>query len=232
MPGLRRRSVMADRESALGLQQVLGFGSYETAWAWLHKLCRAMARPDRERLRGVAEVDETFVGGRHVSKFGAGTDKVPVMVAVERIGAHRCGRVRLAVADAPGTLQLVEFAASAVEQGSTIRTDGARILRRLGDMGYAHEYVASYGSPDLARELPGVHLVSSLLKRWITGTLHYNVSREHLPYYLDEYTFRFNRRASASRGMLFYLLLQRSVATDPHRLTELTRTGGHSADGQ
>jgi transposase-like protein/predicted RNA-binding Zn-ribbon protein involved in translation (DUF1610 family) len=209
--------------SALGLQTVLGFGSYETAWAWLHKLRRTMVRPDRERLRGVVEVDETFVGGRSAGKFGAGSDKVPVMVAVERLGGRRCGRVRLAVADAPGTLQLVEFAASVVEPGSTIRTDGARMLRRLGAMGYTHEYVASYGDPDRAQELPGVHLVASLLKRWIIGTLHYHVSREHLPYYLDEYTFRFNRRASVARGMLFYRLLQQAVATDPHPLTELIK---------
>ncbi|GAA2067324.1 hypothetical protein GCM10009839_93910 [Catenulispora yoronensis] len=121
--------------SALGLQGALGFGSYETAWAWLHKLRRAMVRPDRERLDGVVEIDETFVGGRSAGKPGVSTDKVPVKVAVERLGPHRFGRVRLAVADAPATLQLVAFAASVVEPGSTIRTDGARMLRRLGDMG-------------------------------------------------------------------------------------------------
>ena len=118
---------------------------------------------------------------------------------------------------------MVEFEAYVVEPGSTIRTDGARMRRRLGDMGYAHEYVASYGSPELAQELPGVHLVASLLKRWIAGTLHHHVSREHLPYYLDEHTFRFNRRSSNARGMLFYRLLQQAVATDPHPLAELVK---------
>ena len=49
--------------SALGLQRVLGLGSYETAWTWLHKLRRAMVRPDRDRLTGWVEVDETYVGG-------------------------------------------------------------------------------------------------------------------------------------------------------------------------
>jgi transposase-like protein len=189
-------------------------------------------RPDRERLSGIVEVDETFVGGRTAGKRGAGSDKVPVMVAVEQLGKHRCGRVRLAVADAPGTLQLVQVAASVVEPGSTIRADGARMLRRLGEMRYRHEYVASYGSPELSKELPGVHMVASLLKRWIAGTMHYHVSREQLPYYLDEYTFRFNRRRSASRGMLFYRLLQQAVATDPHPLAELTMVVDRSVAGQ
>uniref|UniRef100_UPI0017BCB93E transposase n=1 Tax=Sporichthya sp. TaxID=65475 RepID=UPI0017BCB93E len=67
----------------------------------------------------------------------------------------------------------------------------------------------------------GVHMVASLLKRWLIGTLHYRVSDEHLPYYLDEYAFRFNRRNSTARGMLFYRLLQQAVATDPHPLNEL-----------
>ena len=208
--------------SALELQRQLGFGSYETAWAWLHKLRRAMVRPDRDRLHGVVEVDETFVGGRSTGKRGASTDKVPVQVAVERIGAHRLGRVRFAVADAPGTLSLVEFAVETVEPGSHIKTDGARMLRRLADRGYTHDYVSTYSSPDGAGDLPGVHRVASLLKRWIAGTLHHRVSDKHLPYYLDEYAFRFNRRTSTARGMLFYRLLQQAVDTDPHPLAELT----------
>ncbi|CAN5663718.1 IS1595-like element ISSod11 family transposase [soil metagenome] len=207
--------------SALALQQQLGFGSYETAWAWLHKLRRAMVRPDRDRLSGLVELDETFVGGVSVGKAGAGTDKVPVQIAVERVAASKLGRVRFALADAPGSLSLVDFGCSTVMPGSTIRTDGARMLRRLSDRGYIHEYTTVYNSPDKAQELPGVHMVASLLKRWLVGTLHYRVSDKHLEYYLDEYAFRFNRRNSNARGMLFYRLLQQAVATEPHPLTEL-----------
>jgi hypothetical protein len=207
--------------SALGLQNALGFGSYETAWAWLHKLRRAMVRPERDLLTGVVEVDETFIGGRSAGKKGGSTDKVPVMVAVEGLGPRRLGRVRFGVDDAPGTVKLVEFAASTIAEGSTVRTDGARMLRRLATMGYTHEYVNGYASADISNELPGVHLVASLLKRWIAGTLHHHVSLEQLPYYLDEYAFRFNRRTSAARGMLFYRLLQQAVATDPHPLQDL-----------
>ena len=207
--------------SALGLQRVLGFGSYETAWAWLHKLRRAMVRPDRDRLAGVVEVDQSFLGGRAAGQLGAATDKVPVMIAVERVDQRRIGRIRLEVAEAPGTLELVDFACDVVQPGATIRTDGARMFRRLAGLGYTHQPVAGYNAPDIKAVLPGVHLVSSLLKRWAAGTLHHAISDRHLPYYLDEFTFRFNRRNSRARGMLFYRLLQQAVETDPHPLTEL-----------
>jgi len=212
--------------SATGLQQNLGFGSYETAWAWLHKLRRAMVRPDRELLGGVVEVDETFVGGVSDGRDGASTDKVPVMVAVERVGSHKLGRVRLEVAPLPGSLEAVRFAARVVAPGSTISTDGARMFRRLADMGYTHTFVTAYNAPDPEKVLPGVHRVASLLKRWLIGTLHYAVSAQHLPYYLDEYTFRFNRRTARARGLLFYRLLQQAVNTDPHPLTELIHPTG------
>ncbi len=211
--------------SAAGLQQNLGFGSYETAWAWLHKLRRAMVRPDRDRLGGpdvAVEVDETFIGGVSPGRPGAGTGKATVMIAVERPGPHRLGRVRLEVAPGPGTLSVVEFAARVVEPGSTIRTDGARMFRRLDDMGYTHTYVTGYDAVDPLEVLPGVHRVASLLKRWLTGTLHHGASHTHLPYYLDEYTFRFNRRTSRARGLLFYRLTQQALATDPHPLASLT----------
>ena len=211
--------------SAQGLQRVLGFGSYETAWAWLHKLRRAMVRPDRDRLAGTVEVDETMVGGVSPGLFGAATGKVPVMIAVERNQTRRLGRVRLAVADRPGSLALVDWAASVVEPGSTINTDGAPVLRRLADRGFDHHATPAYSAVDQSSVLPGVHLVASLLKRWLIGTLHYRVEQQHLPYYLDEYTFRFNRRTARSRGLLFYRLLQQAVNTDPHPLATLLKPG-------
>lgn len=208
--------------SAANLQQQLGFGSYETAWAWLHKLRRAMVRPDRDLLSGIVELDETFIGGVSVGKPGASTDKVPVQIAVEVTETRKLGRVRFAIAERPGTRQLVDFGCEVIEPGSTVRTDGLRTLRQLGDLGYTHEYVNGYNAEDRDQVLPGAHLVASLLKRWLTGTLHYSVSDKHLAYYLDEYAFRFNRRRSTARGMLFYRLLQQAVATDPHPLAELT----------
>jgi len=208
--------------SAQGLQRVLGFGSYETAWAWLHKLRRAMVRPGRNRLAGIVEVDQSFIGGKSPGQRGPSSDKVPVMIAVERVGPRQLGRVRLSVARAAGTLELVDFAREVTEPGSTVRTDGARMFTRLASLGYTHEPVTGYRAADPGTVMPGVHLVSSLLKHWAAGTLHQRISPQHLPYYLDEFTFRFNRRRSSARGMLFYRLLQQAAHTDPHPLTELT----------
>jgi len=208
--------------SALGLQRVLGFGSYETAWAWLHKLRRAMVRPERDRLAGIVEAGQSFPGGKSAGRPGPSSGKAPIMIAAERISAHRLGRIRLRVAKAPGTLELADFACEVTEPGSVIRTDGAAMFRRLATLGYAHEPVAGYSAPDRDAVMPGAHLVSSLLKRWTAGTLHQRISPQHLPYYLDEFTFRFNRRRSSTRGMLFYRLLQQAAGTDPHPLTELT----------
>lgn len=216
--------------AAQSLQRVLGFGSYETAWAWMHKLRRAMVRPDRDLLAGTVEVDETFVGGVAPGLLGASTDKVPVQVAVERVGAKKLGRVRFRVASAPGTLELVDFATEVTEPGSLVRTDGARMMRRLADLGYDHIGVDGYSADDPSTVLPGVHLVASLLKRWLIGTLHYRVDRAQMAYYLDEFAFRFNRRTAKSRGLLFYRLLQQAVNTDPHPLATLVRTS-YQVDG-
>lgn len=210
--------------SAQGLQRVLGFGSYETAWAWMHKLRRAMVRPERDLLSGTVELDETFVGGVSTGKPGASSDKVTVMVAVEKTGKGRkLGRIRLQVTARPGTVALVEFAQEVVKPGSTIHTDGARTLRQLADLGYTHEYVTGYNAADKTEVLPGVHLVASLLKRWLSGTMHFAVSERHLDYYLDEFTFRFNRRDSNSRGLLFYRLMQQAANTGPQPLHTLLK---------
>ena len=211
--------------SAQGLQRVLGFGSYETAWAWMHKLRRAMVRPDREQLSGDVELDEIFVGGRATGRPGAGTAKLPIMVAVERRGRGQLGRVRMQVADRPNTGAILDFAHDVIAEGSTVHTDGTRLFRKLTTLGFEHEYVTSYKVEDPDTVMPGVHLVSSLLKRWLTGTLHYAVSGDHLDYYLDEFTFRFNRRRSAKRGLLFYRLLQQAVDADPHPLKDLIGGG-------
>jgi transposase-like protein len=207
--------------SAQGLKDALGFGSYETAWAWLHKLRRAMVRPDRELLDGVVELDQSFVGGRSTGKRGPSSDKAPITIAVERDERGRLGRVRLELADKVGGLDMIDFACDVIAPGATIRTDGARMFTRLADKGFIHEPTPGNTAEDLDAVMPGPHLVSSLLKRWTAGTLHYRLSRQHLPYYLDEFTFRFNRRTSKARGMLFYRLLQQAVDTNPHPLKEL-----------
>lgn len=207
--------------SALGLQRVLGLGSYETAWVWMHKLRRAMVVPGRELLSGTVEVDETYVGGISRGMAGMSTAKVPVMVAAENLGRNRIGRIRLEPTP-PGRLQAYEFAKRVVAPGSLIKSDGAAQFLHLTKDGYKHERYVQLGSKTPAHEtLPAVHMVASQLKRWMIGTMHYGASREQFEYYLDEFTFRFNRRTSKSRGLLFYRLLNQAVQTGPHPLKKL-----------
>jgi transposase-like protein/predicted RNA-binding Zn-ribbon protein involved in translation (DUF1610 family) len=202
--------------SALGLQRVLGLGSYRTAWTWLHKLRRAMVRPGRDRLTGAVEVDETFVGGvepgegrRHVGK------KALVAIAAE-VRGPAIGRIRLRRVADSSAASLLPFVQEAVTPGTVVITDGLQSYRGLPEVGYRHDRRVLLGSGESADAvLPRVHRVASLLKRWLLGTHQGAVSREHLDYYLDEFTFRFNRRTSHHRGKLFYRLLEQAVAVDP-----------------
>ena len=202
--------------NARGVQRVLGLGSYETAWTWLHKLRRAMVRPGRDRLAGRVEVDETLLGASEKGVLGRETHtKAKIVVAAQEDGL-RIGRIRMRrVPDFSGK-SLVGFVEEAVEPGSTVHTDGWQAYNELTAKGYHHEVTALEGRNEAASELlPRVHRVVSLLKRWLMGTLHGGISREHLDYYLDEFTFRFNRRTSGSRGKLFYRLVQHAVAIRP-----------------
>lgn len=213
--------------SALGVKRVLGFGSYQTAWAWLHKMRRAMVRPDRDRLEGLVEVDETYVGATEPGLDGRRTDsKAIVAIAVELRQPRGLGRVRMARLDEITQPEIVRFVSGAVTPGSVVRTDGWNIYRRLAQEGYQHDPLSIVGTGDPAHVvMPGVHRVASLLKRWLAGTLHHGIGHDHLEYYLDEFTFRFNRRNSRSRGLLFYRLLQQAVTTDPHPYRELLGEG-------
>jgi len=218
--------------SAKSLQQVLGFGSYETAWAWLHKLRRAMVRPERELLGGpgqAVELDETNVGGRSTGMSGPRyANKAKVVIAVERLQPKGLGRVRLRHID-PTTLttEVAAFAQASIAPGSVVYTDAGKHYQRFArELDLTHEPIALVHAADPAHEiLPAVHRsIAALLKRWLAGTLHHGQSFEHLDYYLDEFTFRFNRRTSRSRGLLFYRLLQQALNTDPHPLNDLTAT--------
>ena len=200
--------------STLGLQRVLGLTRYETVWIWLHKLRTAMVRPGRDRLSGLVEVDETFIGGPKHGKRGRGASgKTLVLVAVEDKNNH-LGRIRLRrVADASGA-SLAPAVRECVAPGSTVRTDGWSGYVGLASEGYKHEVVRQEAGVDQSL-LPLVHRVVALLKRWLAGTHQGAVRPSHLDYYLDEFTFRFNRRTSRSRGKLFYRLVQQAVAVDP-----------------
>lgn len=205
--------------SALGLQRVLGLGSYQTAWAMLHRYRRAMVRPGRDRLGGIVEVDETLVGGLTPGRKGRAVGaKDLVAVAVEQDGKG-LGRCRLELIGDAGSTTLGKFLVDNVTEGSTVITDGWQGYRSA-TRGYRHErHLVTGGDPSAL--LPGVHRVSSLLKRWLLGTHQGGIASTHLQDYLDEFTFRFNRRTSRARGLLFFRLLEQAVDHDPVRYRDL-----------
>jgi len=215
--------------SAEGLQQILGLNSYQTAWTWLHKIRKAMVRTERSKLTGTVEVDETYIGGEeHSTSTGRGTgNKVLVAIAVElketgsKTGLKIPGRVRLCVIADASTASLMPFITNNIEKGSEVITDGWSGYAFLPTNGYKHTiYVQSKKKTD-EQILPHVHLVISLLKRWLLGTHQGAVSDKHMQAYLEEYTFRFNRRHAAKRGFLFYRLLEGAVNCSPLTYDEL-----------
>lgn len=215
--------------SALGLQRVLGLGSYQTAWAMLHRLRRAMIRPGRERLSGVVEVDESYVGGRDVGRRKGrrtarqGPEGPPleskksiVVIAVEVLEPKGFGRLRLRRVPAADEDSVLPFVLEAIDPGATVRTDGSWAYRSLDKHGYVRDKTVMLGSGDPAHvSMPAVHRVAALLKRWLLGTHQGAIQPHQLDSYLDEFTFRFNRRASRSRGLLFYRLLEQAVVIEP-----------------
>lgn len=205
--------------SANNLKDFMGFGSYETAWTWLHKLRRAMVRKSREKLTGIVEVDETYIGGEEIGtgKQGRGAEeKNLVVVATECIG-KQIGRVRFKIIPNASGESLLPFIKENVECGSTVITDGwTGYISLSKKKEYEHIIKVISGSGKQAHELlPHVHMVDSLLKRWINGTHQGKISSKHLEYYLDEFAFRFNRKLSTHRGKLFYRLLQQAASTSP-----------------
>ena len=220
--------------SAEGLKQVLGLSSYETAWTWLHKIRKAMVFSDRAKLSGIVEVDETYIGGEeHNNSTGRGTgNKVLVAIAAELIeagrenktGLKKIGRVRLAAVPDASKTSLLAFIHNNVEEGSEVITDGWASYASLCKNNYKHTVYVQSKKKDDEKILPHVHLIVSLLKRWLLGTHQGAVSDKHMQAYLEEYTFRFNRRNSAKRGLLFYRLLESAVNTTPITYTDLVST--------
>jgi hypothetical protein len=207
--------------NALGLQRVLGLGSYETAWTMLHRLRRAMVRLGREQLHGEVEVDETYLalGDRKspISPKGRKSNTAQILVAVAvEIQPKGFGRIRLRSIERGDKDTLERFVSEAIAPGSLVHTDGSAAYLSLQDLGFGHRQTVHLGSATPAHEsMPGVHRVAALLQRWLMGTHHGAVQPSQLDFYLDEFVFRFNRRTSTSRGLLFYRLLQQAVQTGP-----------------
>jgi transposase-like protein len=212
--------------SAKTLERTLGI-SYRTAWAMLQRYRVAMVRSERDRLSGAIEVDETLIGGvGQGGKRGRGASKSIVVIAVEVKEPKGFGRVRMRhIPDSSG-VQLEQFVSEVVSKDAIIRTDGWTGYNGLREHGHFHERTILSSSGDPAHvAMPGVHRVASLLKRWILGTYQGSVDPEHLQSYIEEFTFRFNRRTSKSRGFVFYRLMEQSMITDP--ITEADVTFGY-----
>lgn len=207
--------------SALGLQRVLGLGSYQTAWTILHRLRRAMVRPERERLRGMVEVDEVYVdlGDREDDRKrlkGKGeTTQLIVAVAAEVLEPKGIGRIRLRRIETASQEHVQPFVEESIEPPAQVHTDGSWAYRFLEEKGYVHQRTVVQGGGKLIASLPVVNRVASLLKRWLLGTHHGAIQPSQLDHYLEEFTFRFNRRTSRSRGLLFYRLLEQSARHAP-----------------
>jgi len=213
--------------SAVTIMRLMGF-SYSTAWTWLHKLRKAMVRPDRPKLTGKVEVDESYIGGVKPGSHGRGTTNPIAACAVERLDEATepgepparvpptvLGRVRLDVIEDTTQVSLTTFTCDNVEAGSTVMTDGLSGYAEVSEVGFRHE-PHIIGDPENAAELlPAVHRIFALAKRWLLGTHQGAVSEQHLPAYLHEFEFRFNRRLSSSRAKLFHRLLEIAVAIAP-----------------
>ena len=202
--------------SAKGLQRALELGSYQTAWTVLHKYRSAMVRPGRELLTGQVEVDETMVGGSRPGRPGRGAlGKVPVVVAVEVYQPRGFGRARLGVVPNASGATLLAFLRDTVEPGSTVITDGYVGYKNVAGAGYHHvPHNISAAGVQAHTLLPAVHRVASLFKRSVLNA-YQQYPKLHLQAYCDEWVFRFNRRHSRSRGMLFFRLLELAVNADP-----------------
>lgn len=212
--------------SAKTLERTLGT-RYRVAWTMLQRFRVAMVRSERERLSGYVEVDETLLGGADQGgKRGRGTSKSVIVIAVEVLEPKGFGRIRMRhIPDASGA-NLLPFVSDFIATGSTVHTDGWRGYNNLSQKGYTHKKTVLSTSDDPAHvTMPGVHLVAGLLKRWILGTHQGSVSSEHLQSYLEEFTFRFNRRTSKSRGLVFRRLIEQSIQSNP--VTEAAITHGY-----
>jgi transposase-like protein len=202
--------------SAKTVQRTLGTG-YRTAWKMLHQYRIAMVRSERKSLSGIVEIDEALVGGvEHGGKRGRGTNKAMVVIAIELKEPKGFGRVRMRhIPDASGEA-LIPFICDTVRHGSVVQTDGWNGYNQVQKKGYLHHPTILSSISDSAHiSMPGVHRIASLLKRWILGTHQGSVSTQHLQSYLEEFTFRFNRRTSLSRGLVFRRLLEQAVVTEP-----------------
>jgi len=210
--------------SAKNMERTLGV-CYRTAWTILQRYRVAMVRSEREKLVGRVEIDESFSGGVKVGgKRGRGSEKLIIAIAVEIKEPKGFGRIRMGCIPDASEASLLTFIESSVTKGATIHTDGWKGYHNISKNGFLHDVTVQSTSGSPAHiSMPAVHRISSLFKRWILGTHQGSMSAEHARAYLEEYTFRFNRRTSKSRGHLFKRLMEQAVVTSPIIIKDISK---------
>lgn len=208
--------------SALQFQRQLGIKTYETAFQMLHKLRSAMVRPDRDKIHGDVEVDETLIGAKKPGKRGRGAaGKVIVVGAVEVLERderkERVGRLRLQVVADGSAESLVGFVVSNVDAGSVVRTDGLISYNKLAQKGYTYKIVETL-------QMEHIHKAFGNLKTWIEGT-HHGVSKKHMQAYVNEFVFRHNRRRTPMAA--FQTVLGLATQTEGPTYADLYAAGSN-----
>ena len=225
-----------DGISAKSLQENLGISSYKSAWSLLHKLRIAMVRSEREKLSGIVEIDELYIGGvLEGGKRGRGSEnKYPVIIAVQleqlsenpnraSLRDYSLAKIRLKNVPNVSKEEWHTFIKENIEKGSILIRDDWTGYAGIDDEGYTSEITKTSKGKTEDDMLPHAHLAISLIKRWILGTYQGSVDEAHLQTYLEEYTFRFNRKSSHNRGWLFYRMVQGAMSTVPHPYEDLIR---------
>jgi transposase-like protein len=207
--------------SALNIQKNIGLGSYRSAWLLLHKIRNAMIYADRNLLHGDVEVDEAFIGGVRSGKRGRGAEgKQLIVIAAECAEKKRVGRIRIQRVPDASAESLEPFILANIAPGSTIHTDGWRGYNSVGSIGYKHLPRKS-ATLDPDELLPRINIVTALLKRWLLSTLHGRLDPKHMDNYFEEFIFRFNRRTSKARGLLFQRVIENSIRVEPTPYKEI-----------
>jgi transposase-like protein len=206
--------------SALGLKGVLGLGSYQTAWLMLQKIRKAMVVADRSQLTGEVEVDETLVGGFIPGKLGRDSEGKRLVIIAAEVKGKKIGRIRMSHIPNASAATLRAFIKANIEPGTIIHTDGWLGYNQLDKDGYIHQKTPSE-SVGIEELMPKIHLVASLLKRWILGTFQGMCKPKYLNGYLNEFVFRFNRRASNVRGLIFFRVLANTILTTPSTSSDI-----------
>ncbi len=199
--------------NAVNLKDLLGLGSYQTAWTWLHKLRRCTIRQGRERLSGRVEIDEFYIGGQQPGKRGRGANGKSIVIAAVEKDGNKVGRIRLQVVPNCSGDVLSQFVETYIAPGSKVVTDAWKGYSSIDPQHYRHSPINASKTPDKDSILPGVHLVASLVKRLMLGTFQGRYAPEHLQFYMDEYVFRFNRRKSRNIGKKFMRIAQQIMAS-------------------